>query len=309
MTRQQLFEDNKKTYEAKWGEWVPHGYRRQESSRQRHLDVVPEVFSGQQCIAGHCVVCGKQGRFFYQDAALWRESLNCEHCRSTSRYRSIAKGLLRAINELMGIDASSLATLSRSSNRRLRVYDTQPPFYYEPCAYPLPDLLKATGWIDVELSNYKPNKPKGAVLAKGVTNQNLECLTFADGSLDIVITSDVMEHVRLDDRAHREIFRVLKPGGLYIFTVPHDRSWEKTLTRVEIVDPDDPSKDVHLLEPEYHGDTNSDGDGGVLAYRTYGRDIEEHLGKIGFEVDYCREDMADVGILNTELYYCRKIAL
>ena len=25
--RQQLFEDNKKIYEAKWGEWVPHGYR------------------------------------------------------------------------------------------------------------------------------------------------------------------------------------------------------------------------------------------------------------------------------------------
>lgn len=309
--RQKLFEDNKKVYEAKWGPWVPHGFRSQ-SSKPLHVaqqrEVVPAVFDGQKYVTGHCLVCGKPSRFYYQEIALWRESLNCQHCRSTSRYRSIARGLVRAITELTGAQTSSLATLPRSSNSKLRVYDTQPPFYYEPCAYPLPDLLKETGWIDVELSNYKPNKPMGTVLVKGITNQNLECLTFADESLDIVITSDVMEHVRLDDQAHQEIYRVLKPGGVYLFTVPHDRSWEKTLTRVQISDPADPSKDVHLLEPEYHGDTNSDGDGGVLAYRTYGRDIEGYLTKLGFEVDYCREDMADLGILNTELYYCRKIA-
>lgn len=101
-----------------------------------------------------------------------------------------------------------------AAQKKLRVYDTQTPFYYDTCAYPLPDLLKATGWIEVELSQYKPNKPIGKALATGVTNQNLECLTFADESLDLVITSDVMEHARLDDRVHREIYRVLKPGGI-----------------------------------------------------------------------------------------------
>jgi predicted SAM-dependent methyltransferase len=80
-----------------------------------------------------------------------------------------------------------------------------------------------------------------------VTNQNLECLTFADESLDLVITSDVMEHARLDDRAHREIYRVLKPGGIYIFTVPHDRTLDDILIRVQVTVPDDPSKDVYLL--------------------------------------------------------------
>lgn len=305
--RQQLFEDNKKKYEAKWGEWVPHRHRGMQP-RKCPPEVIPDVFCEHKYVTGHCVVCGKQSRFFYQDVALWRESLNCQHCRSTSRYRSIARGLLRAINELTAVEASSLSTLPRLSNRRLRVYDTQPPFYYDPCAYPLPDLLKSAGWIDVELSNYKPNMQMGVELAKGITNQNLESLTFSNESLDIVITSDVMEHVRLDHRAHREIYRVLKPGGIYIFTVSHDRSWEKTLTRVQVNEPDDPSKDVHLLEPEYHGDTNSDGDGGVLAYRTYGRDLDEYLMKLGFDVDYCRKDMDDLGILNTELYYCRKIA-
>jgi O-antigen biosynthesis protein len=304
--RQKLFEENKKIYEAKWGEWIAHGYRKNQPYTIS-ANSIPSVFDGHQYVVGHCQVCEKPARFFYKEEALWRESLNCEHCRTTSRYRSITRGVLRAITELSGEDAQSLATLSHDSTKKLSVYDTQPPFYYETCAYPLPDLLKATGWITVALSQYKPNKPLGEVLAKGVTNQNLECLTFADGSLDIVITSDVMEHVRMDDRAHREIYRVLKPSGIYIFTVPHNRAWDQTLIRVAITDPADPAKDVHLLEPEYHGDTNSDEGTGVLAYRAYGRDIEKHLTELGFQVEYSREDIPEIGILNTELYYCRKV--
>lgn len=253
------------------------------------------------------MICGKPARFFYQDPKLHRESLNCEHCRSTSRYRSIARGILLAIHEMTGVQAESLASLSASKGtKHLRVYDTQPPFYYDLCAYPIPDLLKATGWINVELSQFKPQKPLGTQLAKGITNQNLECLTFADKSLDIVITSDVMEHVRLDETAHREIHRVLKPGGVYIFTVPHDRSLEDTLVRVQVSDPADPRKDVHLLEPEYHGDTNSDEGGGVLSYRVYGKDLDGFLVSLGFEVEYFRKELVANGIMNTELFYCRK---
>lgn len=303
--RQELFEENKKIYEAKWGAWIPHGHRQ---NRQLAISdpIVPEMYADWGYMSGYCNVCGKLSRFFYKKVELWRESLNCEHCHTTSRYRSIAQGILRAISELTGNEALSLATLPCASTKKLHVYDTQPPFYVRGCAYPLPDLLKATGWIEVELSQYKPNKPMGKMLAGGVTNQNLECLTFSDELLDLVITSDVMEHVRLDDRAHREIYRVLKPGGIYIFTVPHDRSLERTMIRVQVDDPDDSTKDVHLLEPEYHGDTNSDVGAGVLSYRVYGRDLETYLAKLGFEVEYSRNGIANCGILNAELYYCRK---
>ena len=297
--RQDLFEQNKAVYEAKWGKWIPHACRNE-------LNPVPDVFNGFEYVIGRCNVCGSENRFFYNDPALWRESLNCEHCLTTSRYRSISRGILRAIHELSGVAAQSLAALPRMGSN-LHIYDTQPPFYYLPCAYPLPDLLKATGWIEVELSQYKPTRPMGEVIAQGVTNQNLECLTFEDSSLDVVITSDVMEHVRLDDQAHREIYRVLRPGGVYIFTVPHNRALDETLTRVQVIDPDDASHDVYLLEPEYHGDTNSDEGGGVLSYRVYGRDLEERLTELGFKVEYCKEDIPELSILNTELYYCRKV--
>lgn len=259
-------------------------------------------------IAGYCNVCGKDSRFSYSEPSLWRESLTCIHCGTTSRYRSISRGVLRAIKELTGLEVASLAELPRSGvARKLRVYDTQPPFYYGPCSYPLPVYLKAATWIEVELSQYRPKGKWGERLEAGVTNQNLECLTFADQSFDIVITSDVMEHVRLDGRAHREIHRVLRPGGIYVFTVPHDRSRDETLVRVQVVNADDPSKDVYILEPEYHGDANAEDACGALAYRTYGRDLEAHLAELGFDVEYSREDFPALGILNTELYYCRKV--
>lgn len=301
--REALFEQNKATYEAKWGPWVPHSYR-------GNALPVPAVFEGCNYFSGVCNVCGKSSRFFYSDVALWRESLTCEHCQTTSRYRSIGRGVLKAMGELAGMRADSLAELPRAgAERALRVYDTQPPFYYATCAYPMPDLLKACDWIDVLVSQYKPARPLGEKLGGGITNQNLECLTFADESLDLVITSDVMEHVRLDQRAHREIYRVLKPGGIYIFTVPHDRSWDQTLVRVQVTDPGDPSKDAYLMEPEYHGDTNNESGGGVLAYRTYGRDLDSELQGLGFEVEYARDNVPQNGILNAELFYCRKANL
>ncbi len=140
-----------------------------------------------------------------------------------------------------------------------------------------------------------------------LSNQDLERLTFDDGSFDIVVTSDVMEHVRLDAAAHAEIHRVLADGGVYLFTVPHSRDWPLTLVRRRVVDPADPSKDEDVLPPEFHGDTNSP-EGGALAYRAYGTDLDRFLSNLGFSVDYTGKDVPELCILSTELYYCRKSA-
>jgi SAM-dependent methyltransferase len=254
---------------------------------------------------GRCNVCGNETSFFYSEEALYRESLVCAHCLTTSRYRSIARGLLRAARELSGVEARSLAELDPASAvRPLRVYDTQVPIYFHTCAYPLPDMLSRCGWIEVETSIYRPKEEPGASLGPRVTNQNLEALTFPDNHFDIVITSDVMEHVRLDYKAHWEIRRVLKSGGVYLFTVPHFRDREDTFYRVAVLDPYDPSRDIYLTEKEYHGDANSEG-GGALSYRSYGTDIDRVLSDLGFTVEYTKEEFPEWGIYNTELFYCR----
>ena len=45
-------------------------------------------------------------------------------------------------------------------------------------------------------------------------------LPFRDGSFDMVMASDVLEHIEHDDKAVSEIARVLRPGGSTILSVP-----------------------------------------------------------------------------------------
>ena len=49
---------------------------------------------------------------------------------------------------------------------------------------------------------------------------DLRNLPFADASYDILIASHVLEHIREDRQALREIRRVLKPGGIAVIPVP-----------------------------------------------------------------------------------------
>jgi ubiquinone/menaquinone biosynthesis C-methylase UbiE len=48
-----------------------------------------------------------------------------------------------------------------------------------------------------------------------------EMLPFKDSFFDVVVLLDVLEHVSSEKRAIDEIFRVLKPGGALVFSVPH----------------------------------------------------------------------------------------
>jgi SAM-dependent methyltransferase len=58
--------------------------------------------------------------------------------------------------------------------------------------------------------------------AKGVEDQLdiTDMKIYADGSVDFFVCSHVLEHVREDRKALRELFRVLRPGGQGILLVP-----------------------------------------------------------------------------------------
>lgn len=139
-------------------------------------------------------------------------------------------------------------------------------------------------------SEYLDNVRPGEI-SEGVMCQDVQCLTFDDSEFDICTSTEVFEHVPDDIKGFTEIFRVLKNGGMFVFTVPlHDEE----LTVVRALKED--GRINHILKPEYHDDSIR-GLGAVLVFRDYGRDIADKLLSVGFSsVDIVEEfDSAGFG--------------
>jgi SAM-dependent methyltransferase len=128
----------------------------------------------------------------------------------------------------------------------------------------------------VTFSEFFDDVACGAVKG-GILCQDVESLTFEDGSFDLCTSTEVFEHVPNDIQGFSEICRVLKPNGIFVFTVPlHDIP--KTVERVK----KQLDGSVELLSPaQYHGD-HLRGSCGVLTYRNYGPDIIDRLFQSGF---------------------------
>jgi ubiquinone/menaquinone biosynthesis C-methylase UbiE len=54
-----------------------------------------------------------------------------------------------------------------------------------------------------------------------LTSVDIHELPFATASFDKVLMTEVLEHIADDRQAMREIFRILKPGGILALSVPH----------------------------------------------------------------------------------------
>lgn len=111
----------------------------------------------------------------------------------------------------------------------------------------------------------------------GIYCQDVQQLTFCDESFDLCTSLEVFEHVPRDDLGFAEVLRVLRPGGVFAFTVPIVLS-QPTVERAQIADD---GSIRHLCEPEYHGDPLRNGSP-ILAFRTYGFDIVQRLLDAGF---------------------------
>lgn len=117
-----------------------------------------------------------------------------------------------------------------------------------------------------------PGAYKGAVQC-----QDAQGLTYGDCSFDVCTCTEVFEHIPDDLKGFREIYRVLKPGGFFLFTVPlSDR--KQTIERARLNE----EKLIYLEKPEYHDD-HIRGVGTVLCYRNYGLDIVEKLSQASFK--------------------------
>jgi len=75
-----------------------------------------------------------------------------------------------------------------------------------------------TNLIGVDFENFLRDQ-KIATFYK--SDFNFEPLPFADNSLDMIVCIETVEHLENPMHFEREVYRVLKPGGIFIFSMPN----------------------------------------------------------------------------------------
>lgn len=94
-------------------------------------------------------------------------------------------------------------------------------------------------------------------------------LPFDEESFDFILCNHVLEHIPDDEKAMKELYRILRPGGTAILQIPQDLSREHTFEDDSITDP----KERARIFGQYDH------------VRVYGRDFFDKLRKVGFKVE------------------------
>jgi SAM-dependent methyltransferase len=127
-------------------------------------------------------------------------------------------------------------------------------------------------------------------------NEPVEHMSAVDRSYSYVFACHVLEHV--DDRAAlREIFRVLRPGGVLFAMVPIVEGWADTYEREDVES--EAGRWLHFGQGDH--------------VRIYGRDFRQRLVDAGFAVAEVVADGADVinhGLCRGEtVFVCQRPAV
>ncbi|WP_255101803.1 MULTISPECIES: methyltransferase domain-containing protein [unclassified Synechococcus] len=131
----------------------------------------------------------------------------------------------------------------------------------------------------ITLSEFLDGVPDGEAVWGDIVNQNLEALNFADRSFDLVITSEVFEHIENLPKALAEIARVLRPGGRLVATCPLALGQFSTITKARR---EAASGRIQFLgEPDFHGDPLRPEEGAVV-FQIPGWDLLDQLSEAGF---------------------------
>lgn len=235
-----------------------------------------------------CPACGFCGRFLYR-AAIWpelidewgltpewahwfnlREGKHCPQCSSNLRSGHLAQTLLETLQSICDIEALSLAeAFDNPKSHELRIAEINSAGALHPFLAKSPQL---------KYSEY------GGIV-RGVPSEDLMQLSYKNSTFDLVITSETLEHVPDIDRALNEIHRILRPGGVHLFTVPVVFTHAATRQRARIEN----GLVVHQFPPSYHGGAGvkkSD----FLVFYEFGADFVERCRARGFAMEVKRDE-------------------
>jgi SAM-dependent methyltransferase len=240
---------------------------------------------------GLCTICGHVGLFARGAERSLRESYACPSCRFTLRWRDQAGVILDEFGRGQALSLTQM--VDRGLLRDVSIFEP---------ALRGPFVARLKGLPHYTQSYFRPGVPLGLPAEDGVRNEDLTRLTFDEDTFDLIITSDVMEHLPDIELAFAETLRVLRPGGVHVFTIPNDYPFpDRTEPRVRIVD----GAEVALKPARYH----NAGDGSkCLVYTDYGADLTDMIRALGGRLAVVRRSIGQEPCYTNATFVMRKIA-
>lgn len=196
---------------------------------------------------GYCPTC-KSNVTFIATTLWFRDNYLCPNCGSKPRERALMCAMEMYFPDWRNKIIHESSPINRGASVRIA----------KECSHYIPSQL----FPDTEPGNFR----------NGVQCENLEAMTFADESVDLHVTQDVMEHVLRPVMVFKEIARTLKPGGAHIFTVPIVNKHMPSCIRAHALENGQVN---YLKEPKYHGNPVSNS--GALVTVDWGFDICRHI--------------------------------
>ncbi|HEX9861014.1 MAG TPA: methyltransferase domain-containing protein, partial [Nitrospirota bacterium] len=227
--------------------------------------------------------CGKPTVFRIIHPNL-RENVICANCRSINRQRQIAHVMLSNIH---GGKPPATARIGEFPKDKV-VWNLE-------TTRALHDHLKARIGDNYIASEFIDPSMKSGDTRDGIMHVDLQDTHFADDSIDFIVHGDILEHMPWPEKAVVEMFRVLKPGGRTIFTVPFYRH-RFTNEKRAVVDDGAEGGVRHILPELYHDDPMRPQDG-VLVYNIFAPELLCDMEKAGFLPRLCQVYSPFYGIL------------
>lgn len=191
-----------------------------------------------------------------------REGTFCPICESNMRSQFMAASLVTFTNDQLGLSCTCLRdTACHPDFHQWRVAE------FNACGQLHRWLARHPG---LDYSEYKAKPP--------VRSENLLNLSYENKAFDLILTSETLEHVPDLKRALSEIFRVLKPGGSHIFTVPV--VWDRPHSRI-CAELDEQGNLTMLRAASFHGMAGTTAND-MMVITEFGSDIIAQLEAAGF---------------------------
>jgi SAM-dependent methyltransferase len=196
-----------------------------------------------------CNLCGWRGSSFL---SYLHKRVLCPRCGSQVRHRLIGAALVYAPERTQGLRLDGA-----------RVLHATPEYCLERLLRP-----RAARYVTTSF----PGDTARTSLRGDLTR-----LPFAARTFDVVVASDVLEHIPDDRSALAEVWRVLDTGGVAILTVPTYDGDERTYEDPRIVAPAE--RERAFGQPDH--------------VRNYGIDVVDRIAAAGFDVSMVSAESFD----------------